>query len=169
MTVPLPHEWGQDTREVIERQIVLRKALNSHYLPEPLKVSVTIASRPVAVQKIKALFGHLPRALVLQSSDSHVVCTLSGDHLTIPFSGSPGVVFHSMKKADDDGIAKRVALGIVLVAENFGALHQAAKMWRSLPNLSDAISDIEVAMRVVSRRFVLNACRGYDQLTIANW
>jgi tetratricopeptide (TPR) repeat protein len=150
MTVHLAYEWGPGTREAIERQIALRKALDSHHLPQPLKVSVAAPSHPAVVQKIKALLGHAPRALVLQDSHSHVVCTLSGDRLTIRFSGSTGVVFHSMKKTDDDGIAKRVALGIVLAAANFRALDQAAEMWRSLPNLSDAIRDTDVTMHVVS-------------------
>jgi len=150
MTVHLPYEWGPGTREAIECHAALRKALNSHQIPQPLKVRVAAPSRPAVVPKTKALLCHAPRALVLQDSHSHLVCTLSGDRLTIQWSGSAGVVFHSMKKIDDDGVAKRIALGIVLAAANVRALDQAAEIWRALPNLSDAIRDIGVTRHVVS-------------------
>jgi tetratricopeptide (TPR) repeat protein len=61
-----------------------------------------------------------------------------------------GAVFHSMRKADDDGVAKRIALAIIISAANFGALNQAAQLWHTLPDLSDAVADVQIAWMLVS-------------------
>lgn len=150
MTVNLESSWGPGTRDEIERHLALRKLLHHRQLPEPLKVEVAIPSRPKVVQKVKALFGHAPRALAVQDTEAHVLCTLSGDRLTVLFRTMTGTVFHSMRRVDDDGVAKRIALAIIITAAKFGALNQAAQLWRALPDLSDAIANLEVAWMVES-------------------
>jgi tetratricopeptide (TPR) repeat protein len=152
MTVSLENTWGPATRQEIGRHLELRKVLHHHQLPEPLKVTVPIPARPKVVQRIKSIFSHAPRFLSVEDSEpeAHVVCTLSGDRLTILFKTMTGAVFHSMRKADDDGVAKRIALAIIVSAANFGALNQAAQLWNRLPDLSDAVTDLQVASIVVS-------------------
>ena len=150
MTVHLENSWGPGTCNEIERHLALRKLLLHRQLPEPLKVAVAIPSRPKVAQKVKALFGHAPRALAVQDAESHVLCTLTGDRLTVLFRTMTGTVFHSMRKADDEGVAKRIALAVIITVANFGALNRAAQLWRALPDLSDAIADLEVAWLVLS-------------------
>lgn len=152
MTVNLENTWGPATREEIERHLELRKFLHHHQLPKPLKVTVAIPARPRVVQKIKSIFSHAPRLLAVEDGEpeAHVVCTLSGDRLTVLFKTMTGAVFHSMREADDDGVAKRIALAIIISAANFGALNQAAQLWHSLPDLSDGVADLKVAWIVVS-------------------
>lgn len=160
-TVRLPNAWNSKTPAQLQRYLQLRRRLISRQTTEPLRIGIHVPGRSGIRLHLQGLCAHAPHMLLYNEDVSDVACTLTKDELKISFSGLRGTVFHSVRKADDQSLAKAIVIGVAISLAKFGALNQGAELWASIPNLDKAVISIDIAWHIVS---MLARAGGYSEL-----